>query len=96
MTNRQLIEQWCDHLCGSATPSNGKNSNGSLFYEWDTLYSYGYHFPIARFQGGRCVLFNTSKYSHTTSRHQSLAREVLKDYCIDEFVEVTLAEIKKA
>ena len=49
----------------------------NLYFEGPTLYSYGRHFPLARWtvgaKGGRCVLANLSeKRSVSTSRHQSL------------------------
>ena len=51
----------------------GKGSN--LFIEDNTIYSYGHHFPIAirltDNDGGYKYIWNTNKYSPTTSRHQS-------------------------
>jgi hypothetical protein len=48
--------------------------NGSNFYfDGDTIYSYGSHFPIARHvetKRGRVVLFTTRDYSVTTSGHK--------------------------
>ena len=51
---------------GSTT---GKASN--MFIEGDTIYSYGYHFPIAkRINNG--FLYNPETYSAITSKQQSL------------------------
>lgn len=59
---------------------NYKGSN--MFSDGNCIYSYGYHFVIARrivFPGGGHVfLFNSNRYSNTTARHQSLVRWALR------------------
>jgi hypothetical protein len=64
MNNKQIASKF------AAGATSGKGSN--LFIEGDTIYSYGYHFPIARRlpDGGYWV--NPDKYSRSTARHQSL------------------------
>jgi hypothetical protein len=57
---------------GSTT---GKGSH--LFIEGDTIYSYGYHFPVARRNADGTVWLNPDKYSVSTTRHQSLVRNAL-------------------
>ncbi len=53
---------------------NSASGQGSHFYfEGDTIYSYGSHFPIARHYKG-VVLFTTAGYSVTTSRHIGITR----------------------
>lgn len=47
---------------------------GNVFFEGPTIYSYGYHFPIATIFPGRGVAFTTRSYSVTTSGHISRAR----------------------
>lgn len=57
----------------------------NLFWEGEgagrTIYSYGHHFPIARFveaaDGGAVVLFTTENYSVSTSKHKTLARRAI-------------------
>ena len=51
-----------------------KYSRGSLiFYEWDTLYSYGHHFKLAvKCKNG--YVLNGDTYSSTTGHHQNEAR----------------------
>ena len=53
--------------------ARGKDKGHTLhmFIDGDTIYSYGYHFPIARLIGARYALFNSDGYSNTTSRHKS-------------------------
>ncbi|MCC5780519.1 hypothetical protein H7H48_15770 [Nitratireductor sp. B36] len=47
-----------------------------MFYEGDTIYSYGYHFPIATLmadaEGRTVVLFTTDNYSTSTAKHKSI------------------------
>lgn len=55
-----------------------KHGTGShLFIEGNTIYSYGYHFPIATIKNDNTVLFNEDKYSPTTSKHQTYVRRAL-------------------
>jgi len=53
----------------------GKGSN--IFFEGDTIYSYGYHFKIARKVGEGVYLFNARGYSPTTSKQQTQVRRGL-------------------
>lgn len=53
----------------------------NMFIEGDAIYSYGYHFPIARricVRGRNFVLVNSSYYSVTTSKHQSYVEYFLR------------------
>jgi len=93
MTNQETITKWLDNLDGEF--STGKNSTGSIFFEGDKIFSYGYHFPLAWFQGGRSVVINVSKYSRTTSKHQTTLRAELENYCINEFHEVDIVDFRK-
>ena len=62
------------HIWANQTQSHGKGSN--MFFEHGTIYSYGYHFKLAQFinnkKAQRCVFVNSSSYSNTTAKHQSL------------------------
>lgn len=69
------------HLWAHGLPKGtGRIRNGganNFYAEGDTIYSYGYHFPIARRVeiGGEVVyLFNPGRYSVTTSGHIRAAR----------------------
>jgi len=60
-TNSQVAHAWAN--------KTGKHCRGSNFYyDGDTIYSYGGHFPIARHVDG-VVLFTTESYSNSTSKH---------------------------
>lgn len=69
------------HAYANNLSDNGKASN--LFFEYDTIYSYGYHFPIAR----KCengILFTSRTYSNSTSKQVSIVRRSLHEkviYC---------------
>lgn len=56
----------------------GRDRNGhSMFYDGDTIYSYGRHFPIARIvevKGRTVVLFTTRSYSVSTAKQKSIVR----------------------
>ena len=42
-----------------------------MFFEGDTVYSYGYHFPIAKHVGRGTVLFTEDSYSNSTAKHKN-------------------------
>lgn len=60
------------HLWANRSRERAKGSN--FYFEGDTIYSYGSHFPIARHFGG-VVLFTNQSYSVSTSRHISYVRQ---------------------
>lgn len=63
-----------------AQQSKPEKRAGNVFFEGETIYSYGRHFPIARFvshKGRRAVLFTTQTYSVTTSGHLSYVHGAL-------------------
>ena len=66
------------HLWFHQTQSDAR-SQGNIFFDGETIYSYGTHFPIAchvNSKSGRksAVLFTTRRYSVTTSGHCSAVR----------------------
>jgi hypothetical protein len=61
---------------------NARNQQGNLYFQGDTIYSYGGHFPIARHverRGRRAVLFTTRSWSSTTSGHKWSVRAAIPD-----------------
>lgn len=59
---------------------SGQSSDGRIRFEGETIYSYGSHFPMARFvtrKGKRAVLFTTRSYSVSTGQHKSIVRSAL-------------------
>lgn len=73
-SNQEVADAW-------AMGYSAKSSN--MFTDGETIYSYGYHFPIATRVNGH-VLFNHTYYSATTRKHQSLVRRAMRGdivYC---------------
>jgi hypothetical protein len=66
------------HLWAHRTQEEARNRQSNLYFTGDTIYSYGSHFPIARYvtndAGERAVLLTTATYSVTTSSHCSAVR----------------------
>lgn len=83
--NSTIAHMWANKTQSEAT-------NGSNFYfEGDTIYSYGSHFPIAKHvineNRDRAVLFTERTYSNTTARHIQIVRQACSHldviYCPD-------------
>ncbi len=73
MNNTQVA-----HLWASGNKASGKGSN--FYFEGDTIYSYGNHFPIARRINENLYLITQRGYSVSTSRHISYARRAIPSY----------------
>jgi hypothetical protein len=61
------------HLWANRSQDSARNPGNNFYFDRETIYSYGNHFPIARHvetKRGRAVLFTTRDYSVTTSRHK--------------------------
>jgi hypothetical protein len=78
----------CAHICASQSQYEGRASR--VFFEGDTIYSYGRHFPVARFapEFGDIVLFTDRGYSSSTGKHKSIIRGAIPGgfnvvYCDD-------------
>lgn len=68
------------HLWAHKTQESARNACRNFYFEGDTIYSYGSHFPIARhivYRGKPAILFTTRGYSVTTSKHISLVRRAI-------------------
>ena len=57
------------HVFARQSQSEGRTSGRNFFFETNVIYSYGYHFPIAKILSSGIVLFTTRGYSNTTSKH---------------------------
>lgn len=60
----------------------GERCTGSnMFFEGNIIYSYGYHFPMAiKYKG--YLLYNDSRYSVTTAKHQGIVWAACRHYDI--------------
>lgn len=70
MNNTQVA-----HLWASGNKANGKGSN--FYFEGDTIFSYGNHFPIARRVNENLYLITERGYSVSTSKHISYTRRAI-------------------
>lgn len=62
------------HVWANKEQSEGRNANGSMYFNNDSIYSYGSHFCIARHLDNNTILFTTRSYSNTTSKQVSIVR----------------------
>lgn len=77
------------HLWAHQSQQSARNAGHRIYFEGDTIFSYGSHFPMARHvtaegdretgagKGARGVLFNSGKYSVTTAKHQTMVRRAI-------------------
>ena len=65
------------HFWANKRQSQGKA--GNMFFMNDTIYSYGYHFPIAKHYKNNLVLLTSKDYSVSTSKHKSITRQSIPD-----------------
>lgn len=63
-----------------ASQSQDKGRAGNIFFEDKTIYSYGYHFPIAKFINKDTVLVTTRRYSNSTSKHKRIVENAIGNH----------------
>lgn len=69
MNHSECARRWAEQ-----SGRGNKAKAGAIFYEGDTIYSYGHHYPIARHvvlkdSRRRITLHNSNWYSNSTNRH---------------------------
>lgn len=70
-------KQVAEAFATQSTPT-GKTSGNRVYFEGDTIYSYGPHFVIARLEPEtRAAFFTTRRYSPSTGKHKSYVRWAL-------------------
>ena len=70
------------HVWAQQNQSNGRTSSGNFYFVGKTLYSYGSHFIIGKFEefkGKSCILMSTRSYSVTTAGQQTIARQAIRN-----------------
>lgn len=68
------------HIWASQSQDQGRA--GNIFFEGDKIYSYGYHFCIARFANeflAPIVLFTNRGYSNSTAKHKGIVSRAIPD-----------------
>jgi len=72
------------HLWANKRQDNARNSSQTFYFNGNTIYSYGSHFPIARHYEDK-VLFTLRTYSVSTAKHINIVRSATshldKIYC---------------
>lgn len=76
------------HIWASQSQNSGRA--GNIFFDAGVVYSYGLHFPVARFapELGDIVLFTNRGYSSSTGKHKTIIRGAIPNkfavvYCDD-------------
>ena len=80
-TNSDVIDNWI-RWSKTGANFNGQNKNKSLFFEGNMLYSYGHHYPLAKYiilretnrkicKRKDIILVNKEGSSKTTNNHKS-------------------------
>lgn len=82
------------HVWAQATQSEGKRSDGRVFFEGATIFSYGHHFALGYLwelgaTGSYVALLNTDGYSVSTSKHKGQTRSAVAHMRILYFPELT-------
>lgn len=83
------------HLWANQSQEYARNSRHNLYFDRDTIYSYGSHFPIARHvtqkngKGKSAVLLTTKGYSHTTNGHKWVVERACSNLTIFHVSDVT-------
>lgn len=65
------------HVFARQSQEEGRTSSRNFFFERNVIYSYGYHFPIAKILDSGIVLFTNRGYSNTTAKHIAAVRSAL-------------------
>lgn len=66
------------HMWANKQQDSARYSGGNFYYEGNTIYSYGSHFPIARHiehNNKKAVLLTLMTYSNTTAKHVSVVKQ---------------------
>jgi hypothetical protein len=58
---------------------------GNVYFENNTLYSYGNHFQLAKLQGDT-LFINTQSYSVSTSKHQIITRSAVNKHKVNRVI----------
>lgn len=69
------------HLWAHKTQDDARNHGGNFYFDGDTIYSYGSHFPIARHvtndKGEAAILFTNRTWGPTTAKHVGQVRRAI-------------------
>lgn len=87
------------HLWANQLQSDARNRHGNIYFEGETIYSYGRHFPIARIfkdkKGNETVFFTLDTYSNTTAKHIRSVRDACSHKNVLYMLEPLLLGVSK-
>lgn len=67
------------HVWNQQSQSWGHNAKASVYFEGDTIFSYGSHFPMARIDASGVCLFTWHRDSVTTNGHLDSVRNAVRN-----------------
>ena len=65
------------HYWANQTQDEARNPHSNFYFEGNKIYSYGWHFEIARHFNENVILFTTDTYSSTTAKHINLVSRAI-------------------
>ena len=71
-----------------------KASAKNMYTDGTTIWSYGFHFPMAHKINWNVVLYNVDTYSVSTSTHQALVRRVIQQSDFELVIDVNTDILK--
>ena len=91
------------HVFAQRTQSTGRTSAGGMFFQDDNIYSYGYHYLLAKFIDENTILINNTGYSSSTGNHIYLITSATRqhkqyfynDVVLDNVVEIIRLNAQK-
>ena len=86
------------HLWAHKSQDYARNPGHNFYFNGDTIYSYGSHFPIARHvarNGRSAVLFTTRSYSATTAGHKCVVASACRHLTVFHVADVTGSDTRK-
>jgi len=83
-SNSKVIHKWAEQ-----SQQEGRNSHRNIFFEGNTIYSYGKHYPMATIYNN-VILVNSESYSQTTQSHIGQVGYIVKQYLKIPIIKVLL------
>ena len=77
-TNKETIKNYLEQK-----KNHGNSQN--VFYSYDMIYSYGYHYILGKFINDDILIINDKGYSNTTSKHIHLLRDTANEMNINNY-----------
>lgn len=65
------------HKFNEQTQTEGRA--GNIFFNTDTIYSYGYHYVLGQFITPEIIVINNTGYSNSTSKHTGILASATRD-----------------